>query len=72
MRKYYEIRDKVPKQKDAALEEQRHINRAYCLFKAYMREMLLLQHGDVVLDEMRRDMYNTEDRLWQYVQRIPK
>lgn len=69
---YYEKYDEVPPQKDPAYEDQRHINRAYTLYRLFMAEILQVRNTDAILDRIRRNMYTTEDTLNEYTAVIPR
>lgn len=71
-RKYYATYDEVPPQADPFWEDQRHINRAYTLYRLYMAEMLQVRKTDKAIDRIRRNMYATEDCLNQYIAAIPR
>lgn len=53
-------------------EDQRHINRAYRLFRLFMAEMLQVRHTDRILDRIRLTMYTIENTLYEYVQEEAK
>lgn len=69
---YYEVYEEAPPQSTVLYEDQRHINRAYTLYRLFMAEMLQVRDADNILDRIRRNMYTTEDTLHEYVAAIPR
>lgn len=68
---YYDIGTE-PIQADRALENQRHLNRAYLAYRQFMAEILQVTEVDNGLARVQRTMYTTEDTLRDYVAQIPK
>lgn len=69
---YYEVFDDAPPQKNPRYEDQRHINKAYTLYRLFMAEMLQVRDADNIMARIRRNMYVTEETLHDYIGAIPR
>lgn len=69
---FYEVWEEVPPQTNPAYEDQRHVNRAYTLYRLFMAEILQVRDVDTVLSRIKRNMYVTEETLHEYTAAIPR
>ena len=72
MKDVYGVYEEAPPQKFVVYEDQRHINRAYTLYRLFMAELLQVRETDNILDRIKRTMYTVEDTLHEYVAEIPR
>lgn len=68
---FYEI-GMEPEFANRDAENQRHLNRAYLLYRQFMAEILQMTEVDNSLARVQRTMYTVEDTLREYVAAIPR